>query len=458
MSDLLASLSMASRALAAQQAGLDATGQNIANVNTPGYTRRTVDLAASPPLGPLSAGSGAEVVAIRAERADLLETQLRHEQPAQGREAAMAASLSQIEAALGTPGQSIDASLTQFFNAFSQLAQDPTSGVARQQVIVQGQSLTHSFNDVASRLASAQRDVDDQVRSSVDQINALATRIASLDASMSGPAGASGAEAVRDNLGVALSSLSKLIDIGVVSRSDGGVDVSIGNGHSLVIGSTATALGVSALPVTGFADLTSGGTNVTAAITGGSIGGLLHVRDGLLPGYTTQLDQLAFGVATSVNAAHAAGYDLNGTAGGNFFAPLASANGAAAALSVSNAIVANGNLIAAAATPTPGDNQNARTITDLRQAVLAGGTTNPVDTWAALVYRVGTDAQVATNDKASRDEVVKQLQTLRDQVSGVSLDEEAANMMRFQRAYEANARYFSAVETTLNMLMQALGS
>ena len=105
---------------------------------------------------------------------------------------------------------------------------------------------------------------------------------------------------------------------------------------------------------------------------------------------------------------------------------------------VSASIVANGNLIAAAATATPGDNQNARNITNLQRTSLAGGTTNPVDTWGALVYRVGTDAQTAMNERAGRDEIVKQLQTPATRSRRV-LDEEAANMMKFQRAYEANA-------------------
>ena len=457
MSDLFGSLSAVSRSLAAQQTGLAVAGQNIANVNTPGYTRRAVELSASLPIDSYSAGNGVDIVGIRAERADLLEAQLRHELPAQGRGAAMADSLAQIETALGKPGASIDASLTQFYNAFSQLAQDPTSGVARQQAIVQGKSLASAFNDVATRLASAQRDADAQVKSGIDQINTLATQIASLNASMAG-ASASGSEALRDKLGVALSSLSQLIDIGVVSRPDGGADVSIGNGRALVIGANTYQVGVTPMAGSGLANLTSAGTVITTEITGGRVGGLLQVRDTLLPGYTTRLDQLANGVATSVNAAHRAGFDLTGAAGGDFFAPPAAVAGSAAAMAVAAGVAANANLIAAAATATPGDNQNARTISNLRQVALAGGTTNPVDTWGALVYRVGTDAQSATNERAGRDEIVKQLKTLRDQVSGVSLDEEAANMMKFQRAYEANARYFSAVDASLNVLMHMLGA
>jgi flagellar hook-associated protein 1 FlgK len=453
MADLFTSLSAVSRALAAQQTGLSVTGQNIANVNTPGYTRRTAELSASPPVDAHSAGNGVDVVGIRAERSDLLEAQLRHERPAQGREAAMADSLSKIEAALGRPGSAVDSNLTKFFNAFSQLAQDPTSSVARQQVVVQAQALTSAFNDVSARLAYAQRDADAQVRANVDQINALATQIASLNAAMSSVS-PSGGEALRDKLGVALSTLSGLIDIGVVGRPDGGADVSVGNGHALVIGANTYTLGTSPRAGSGFADLTSNGATITTAVTGGRVGGLLQVRDQLLPGYQLRLDQLANGVATSVNTAHRAGYDLTGTAGIDFFVAPATVAGSASTMAVSPSIIANGNLIAAAATPTPGDNQNARNITNLQQTPIAGGTTNPVDTWAALVYRVGADAQTAMNERAGRDEIMTQLQTLRDQISGVSLDEEAANMMKFQRAYEASARYFSAVDASLNVLMQ----
>jgi flagellar hook-associated protein 1 FlgK len=457
MSDLFSALSTVSRSLAAQQAGLAVAGQNIANVNTPGYTRRTVELAATPPVGVYSAGNGVDIVGIRAERADLLEAQLRHELPAQGREAAMADALSRIETALGQPGKSIDASLTNFFNAFSQLAQDPTSGVARHQVTVQAQALTSTFNGVADRLASAQRDADAQIKSDVEEINVLASQIGSLNGQMNSGS-ASTVEALRDTLGVALSTLSGLIDISVVARPDGGVDVSVGNGHALVIGDQAYQIRTSPRAASGLTDLTSDGAIITSAVTGGQVGGLLQVRDQLLPGYQTRLDELAYGVATSVNAAHRAGYDLSGAAGIDFFVAPASVSAAASTMAVSAAIAGNGNLIAAAATPTPGDNQNARAITDLRQAPLPGGTTNPIDTWGGLVYRVGTDARAAVNEQAGRDEIVKQLQTLRDQVSGVSLDEEAANLMKFQRAYEANARYFSAVDASLNVLMQMMGA
>jgi flagellar hook-associated protein 1 FlgK len=458
MSGLLGSLSAAARSLDAQRFGLDVTGQNIANVNTAGYTRRTLDLSAIPPVDSRSAGNGVEAVRVRALRADLIEAQLRHEQPAQSREAAVAGSLSQIETALGMPGHSLDASLTQFYQAFAQLAQDPISGVARQQVAVQGQSLATAFNNVAARLTSAGGDADAGIRSAVDGINALAFQIAALNESLGG-AGSGSAETLRDQQALALKALSELIDISVVSRADGGVDVSMGNGRALVIGADTYGLEVRQAPGTGLAGLWSGGVDITDEITGGTVGGLLHVRDVLLPGYISRLDDLAYGVATSVNTIHGAGYDLDGNTNIDFFTPPGAVAGAASGLSLAAGIRTNPRSIAAAGglTFVAGDNQNARAIANLAQTVIAGSTTNPVDTWGALVYRVGIDAQVANNERTSREEILQQLETLRDQISGVSLDEEAANLMKFQRAYEANARYFSAIDRALDTLMLMVG-
>jgi flagellar hook-associated protein 1 FlgK len=451
VADLFNSLSLAARSLDADMFGLNVTGQNIANINTPGYVRRTANLAAIPPTEQRSAGNGVEVVGVEAQRAVLLEGRLRHEQSASGRESAAADSLSLIEGVLGDPGTSIDAALTQFYDAFSQLAQNPTSGSVRQQVVTQGQSLANSFNDVSSRLEFARRSADTDLRSGIDQVNALASQIAALNASIS-KSGRSESESLIDNLTQALSQLSSLVDVSVISRPDGGADVSIGNGRALVIGSSQFQLSATSNS-SGFADLTSGSATITSEITGGRLGGLLEARDVLIPGYVNQLDRLAYGVASSVNTVHRASYDLNGTAGGDFFASVSSVSGAAQAINVSGAIVGNVNLVAAAGSTSAGDNQGARAIADLRNSPITGGQSTPTDTWGALVYRVATDSQVAKTEQSSRSDIIQQLQKLRDQVSGVSLDEEAAMMLKFQRAYEANARYFTAINQTLDLLM-----
>jgi flagellar hook-associated protein 1 FlgK len=450
---LINTLSQASSGLAAAQYGLNVTGQNIANLNTDGYARRTADFAEVPP----SAGGGVTVQGARAMRDMLLEARIRQEYPAEQQQGAIATSLGVVETSLGAAGSSIDADLTAFFNSFSSLAQDPTSSVSRDSVVVQGQQLARGFNDMATRLADARHAADDQIRSSVDQINSLAAQVAALNTAI-GNANGVDVETMKDQLGVALKTLSGFADVTVSQRPDGSADVAIGSGRALVVGGAAYALGIGSAGISGLATITSGGVDITSEISRGQVGGLLQVRDTLVPDYQNRLDQLAFGVAQQVNTLHTAGFDANGNTGQTFFAPLASAAGAAAALAVDPALVANSALVAASQTGASGDNQTAKAIANLRDArVLNGGTTSMSDAWSQLVYRVGADSQSAQAQQQNGQQIVNQIATLRDQVSGVSLDEESAAMMKFQRAYQANAKMFSAVDSVLTTLMSMVG-
>ena len=453
MSGLFTTLSAASRALAAQDYGLNVTGQNIANLNTDGYSRRTVDLQEVAP----GAGGGVDATSARAQRDALLESRIRQAYPAEQQQSAIATSLGVVETTLGSPGQSIDGQLTAFFNTFASLSQDPTSSIARDGVVQQGQLLARAFNVMSTNLADARTAADSQIRSGVGRINSLAAQIASLNASI-GNAGGADAESLRDQQGVALKKLSGLADITVTQQVDGTASVSVGTGRALVVGGDAYALGIGSAGISGEATITSQGVDVTSEISRGSVGGELLVRDQYVPGYQARLDQLAFGVAQQVNTLHAAGYDANGHTGQTFFTPLGSAAGAAAALAVDPALAGDSSLVAASSTGTAGDNQAAKAIANLRDArTMSGGTASLSDVWSQLVFRVGSDSQTAQAQQHSSQEIVNQIAKLRDQVSGVSLDEESANMLKFQRAYQANARLFSAVEQTLTTLMGMVG-
>jgi flagellar hook-associated protein 1 len=185
---------------------------------------------------------------------------------------------------------------------------------------------------------------------------------------------------------------------------------------------------------------------------------LLQVRDTLVPGYQDKLDQLAFGVAQQVNALHKAGYNANGTTGQTFFSPLAVTVGAAAALTVDPTLAGNSALIAASQTGASGDNQTAKAIASLNDArVMTGGTASMSDVWSQLVYRVASDSQTAQAQQVSGQQIVDQITKLRDQVSGVSLDEEAASMLKYQRAYQASAKLFMSADSMLTTLMGMVG-
>lgn len=457
MSGLFGDLALAARALEAQRLALEAVGHNIANVNTPGYSRRTVQFAAVAPVDKYSAGGGVDVVAVHAVRDRFLERRLRQERPAEQREAAAAESLGIVEAALGTPGQSIDAELTGFFDAYARLAEDPTSSTARQDVIARGGSLATGFRSMAQRFASAQRDADNRIRNNVDEVNSIATRVAALNTSIAGASTGTAKLTLQDEQIELVKQLSGLIDLTATDRADGGLDITVGNNRSLVSAATTTTLTATPVAPNNFVALSLAGTTITTEVTGGRLGGYLQVRDVRIPDYLTRLDTLAYTVVQQVNTLHDAGRDLDGNDAGVFFNALGSSAGAASAIAVSAAVAGNSRLLAAANTAASGDNGAARAIAALRDArVLDSNVATFGDYWGQIVYRVGSDSRAAQAEYRSRGEIVRQVEALRDAVSGVSLDEEATSMMKFQRAYEANARFFRTVDEVLDTLLNAL--
>jgi flagellar hook-associated protein 1 FlgK len=457
VADLFTSLTSAARALDAQRFGLDVAGQNIANVNTPGYARRVADLSAVAPYASGTAGSGVDVTGIRALRDTLLEARLQREVPLQSREAAVASALSVVESALGRPGTSIDAALDTFFNSFASLAEDPTSSNARREVVLQGEALAASFRDMAGRFDSARVDADRNVRALVEDVNSLTSRIADLNATIGSATDPEASLHARDEQFQLVRQLSELVDIGVLERPEGGLDITIGSGRALVVGNTDYAVSVSSTAPLGLAAISVNGATITTEIDGGKMGGFLHVRDTSVPAYLSLLDDLAYEVADQVNTLHTAGFDQTGAAAGDFFAfstaPTGTA-GAASYLIVDAAVAADPRLVAAADAAAAGNNETARAIAAVRHdRVMVGNTATLNDAWAQLVYRVGRDTQVATDERDGRAEIVRQVEALRDEVSGVSLDEEAMHLLKFQRAYEANARFFTLIDETLRMML-----
>src|SRR5262245_56253793 len=235
MSGLYSSLTMAARALTAQQMGLEVTGNNISNVNPAGYARRTIDFAAVRPESSLSAGGGVEVQGIRSVRDGLLERRVLDEVPAEGRSKELSEILQVVESGIGTTGNSIDRRLTEMFGSFGRLSEAPTSAVARADVLNTADELAQSFHEMAGRLSDAQRQADSRVRSTVEEINALVDQIGALNHSMSA-SGPEGRLPLQDQMSNLLRSLNNLVNVDVVQRGDGGVDVTVGSGRALVIG------------------------------------------------------------------------------------------------------------------------------------------------------------------------------------------------------------------------------
>lgn len=457
MGGLFSSLSAASQNLDAQRYGLDVTGQNIANLNTEGYARRRVDLAERLPNDGVG---GVDVVGVRAVRDAFVDQRLRTELPGQGKDDAMASSLAVVENSLGAAGSSVDSALGGLFDSFAALALDPQSSAARHGVVQAATTLAVAFNDMSAQLTQARAQADADVRGSVTQINDLATNIAHLNQQIADAPSNVDTSALKDALSLSLEKLSALAPVGVVTQASGTVDVSLGNGRALVVGVQSYALNVTNAAGTGMAEVRGAdGTNITAELTSGKIGGLLQVRDTMIPSYETQLNQLATDVMTAVNNQQAAGFDLNGNTGPMLYMPIPPGQPPAGVMQVNQAVATDPSKIAASSTGAVGDNGNAKAMAALRDAKSAvGGSTTFTEAWGLITNKVGSDVVSVKHSQGTRGDVISALTQLRDSVSGVSLDEEAGRLMQFQRAYEANARYFSAVDTMLQTLLTTIGA
>jgi flagellar hook-associated protein 1 FlgK len=198
------------------------------------------------------------------------------------------------------------------------------------------------------------------------------------------------------------------------------------------------------------------GSDITSAIAGGQLQGLINARDGGIPSAQSSLDNLAAGLISAVNKQQTSGYDVNGDPGTSFFTPFTPSTsgsnaGAAATMAVA---LTSPDQVAASSDGTVGDNGNATAIADLQNAPIISGQT-PGDYYSNLVDSVGNDVSNATSEQEAVGLVLQQLTNQQASISGVSLDEEAANLVLYQRAYEASARVISVVDelvsTTINM-------
>jgi flagellar hook-associated protein 1 FlgK len=223
-------------------------------------------------------------------------------------------------------------------------------------------------------------------------------------------------------------------------QTEKGLTLTTGNGAPLVVGDQSFALQTTSGP-SGMTDITSQGQDITSSLQGGQLGGNLQLRDTVIPGMLSQIDNLASQFATSVNAAQASGFDLNGNAGQPLFS-VTSGAGAAGSLKVA---ISDPSLIAASSDGSGGSNGNLANLLAVQNQALPSGA-NPVETYANLVSQTGNLTAQAQAEVTGSTSSLNQLNDQLGAVSGVNLDEETTNLLNYQRAYEAAARVISTVD------------
>jgi flagellar hook-associated protein 1 len=448
-------LNTALQALIAQQTALDTTSQNIANVNTPGYSRQRVALVAVPPANPQAAGSpgqGVQVQDIQRIHDSFVDFQRRGEQSSSSYYSVKSDSLQLEQTAFNEPGgNGLSQALTGFFSAWSDLSNDPGQSALRSSVVEAGATLAFTAQNLSTSLSALRDDANTRVASDVGQINTLAQQIAGLNAKIvTVRALGDSASDLTDQRDLALDGLAKLANISYSETSAGAVNVSIG-GRSLVANDTVSQLQTSAnAGNNNYYDVQWAADGAAANVTSGELGGLLNQRDVDLPTRLNDLNTLVGQVITDVNTAHAAGYALDGVTTGTAFFTGSNATD----IAVNPALQANLDLVAAAQTAaSPGDGSNALALSNLQFSKnLNAGTQAYGDFYTAMVTQLGVDAQNTQSLATSQQQTLDHLDQLQASVSGVNLDEEMVNLTQYQRGYEASAR----VVTVLNEMLDTL--
>jgi flagellar hook-associated protein 1 FlgK len=467
MAKIHAMLDIGKRSMMNSQNALQTVSHNIANKSTEGYSRQRVELQTAVPIieGGHQIGMGNRASSVTRTNNPFLEKQLQKEQGQMGMYQGREAALTRVEQVFNEQqNKGLNQYVTDFFNAFRELSQNPESLTTRTMVKEAGEALTNDFKRVDTQLTAIQMDVNERVKNEVEEVNKMTREISQLNEKIA-EVEVQGIPAndQRDRRDVLLKHLNEKIDIHYAEGDQGMVTVSTAGNALLVSGFDHREMSTAENAETGNTDVyyksneSTPAFKITDRIKGGSIGGGLSVRDQVIPDFKDKMDQLAYHLADEVNSAHVQGYDRMGRQGVAFFSMPNQVAGASKELAVNDEILDDVSKIAAGAKPgAPGDNTVANVVSQLQfKAVMDDNSTTIDDFYNTQVGRVGVLAQRAIKSRESQGNIVNQLNTIRESISGVSLDEETTNMLEFQRAFDASARVIKTADemfdTVLNL-------
>jgi len=498
-------LELSRRALASQQAALNITGHNIANANTQGYTRQIANLTATIPETTTSfgrnvtVGTGVTLDTITRARDAFVDRQFRSETSKQQYWGAKQDNLTQVEEVLNEPSDnSLSNDINQFWTAWSDLSKDPQNAGARSVVSERAQQLTDSFHNIDQQLSDIKGNTDASIEVQITQINTYGQQIKDLnDQIKRAEVAGDNPNDLRDLRDSLVDGLSKIVNVRVVETKDqkftdrnvSSYKVIIGNENSssnniLVDDSVFNSLDITpTVDSDGLVGVAwSDGTTVDLGEKLGTLSADLETRNTDLPDFGAQIDALAKGIADAVNTLHRTGQGLTeGLSGLDFFTdgsystvtPSDLPEVTAATITLNFAIEQDVNSIATGIIPsdgsttvTAGDGTVAQAISSLssgwkalKSQIEDGSFVNTIqassisDFYAAKVAELGVKVQQATRMKAGQDVLVTNVMSQRESVSGISLDEEMANLIKFQKSYSAAARIVTMMDDMLSTLM-----
>jgi flagellar hook-associated protein 1 FlgK len=466
-------LNTATTALWAQQRGLDVTGQNIANVNTAGYSRQRAELQSVggnvvPATYAVSnqVGQGVNADTVTRIRDAFLEGRALTERANSARLTTESDGLAQIESAFREPGDTgVQSMLADMWDGWSDVVNHPEDLAARSQLLQRADTLAAGLRTTWSSLDKQWTQTRDDLTAMVTDVNATAGSIADMNAAIKKATRAGlPVNELADKRDALVSTLAEKLGATAAPAADGMVNVVVG-GTTLVNGGAAMGLQLisdadSRTAAPGNPRIVSA-PGATPVQVGGTAAGQLTTLTTVLPDYRTQLDGIAAQLADTVNKAQAGfdadhtGYDLDGDVGGPMFGTDPD-GGTVTAENIVVVMTRPQDIAAAGLAPDASgpslDNGNADGIYQLR--LQATG----VDAkYRTLIVNLGVESAVAKRNLDIQGVITTQVDTAKDSVSGVNLDEEMTNMLQYQHAYSAAARMITAIDETLDVLINRTG-
>lgn len=456
-------ISVASTGLAAQRMALEVVSQNIAHANDPSYKRQRLTVTEGMPLaqaqeasatGTTVLGTGVQTGAVQRIRDALIEHRLMQAGESSAQWEFMSRTLSQIEAALAEPSDTgLQTDLNAFWASWNQVATTPNSIALRTTLVENTQALCSRIQYLYKQVGSAIDDLNLSAVDAVRNINLIASEIATINSQVA--ALSSGGAEVNDLLNRRdglVQDLAKIVSISQFGEGGGDFVITIG-GRVLVQGTQKNTL-VNAVDANGNQAIRWAEDGQDVIVQGGQLRALQDLRDSIIPDYLSQLNGFASSLVEQVNAVHAAGKTLTGADGGNFFV----AGSVASNIAIDPAVLNDPRLIAASSSGAVGDGQIAAQIAAL------GDQANPAtgfsinQMYRALIGSIGSSASIARKQSEAQALSFQQFSTQQQSISGVSLDEEMTNMIKFQQAYNACARVISVMDEMLGVLIEKTGA
>ena len=456
---------------------IEVTGENIANVNTEGYSRQQVIMENKPvtTANGFALGTGVQIAAVQRSYDGMLQLQLVNANSTYQENLAKQTALEQIEPTFNElMSDGLGKSVENFFGAWQDLTANPSGAAERQALLTRSQIMVDSFHQMDSTLTGVAQTADNNLVGITAEVTDNARSLALVNTQILATRSVGGnPNELLDQRDLLLRKLSEQAGITSTLAGDGTASVTLAGGEQLVAGTSYATLytnlnaGANDIMITAVgnpppannpATDTVAGTVGDGATLGGKLGGTMQVRDDIVPKYLGRLDEMADELVTAVNALHAAGYALDGSTGNDFFDPAGvTAGDIALDAGLTTQKVAAALPTATDPVPTSsGNNVNALKLAALGNASVAfsTGTATFGSFYGALVSEVGVDTEGAQNVTTQGAGFLKQLKALRASNSEVSLDEELTNLTKYQRAFQGSAK---VINTATDMLDTILG-